>query len=48
MGFVLPFFAFIHMISYDITGGAVLPWHVLFFNGIAMFWYQTCDAIDGK
>ena len=36
------------MLQYDITGQAVLPWHVWLINGLAIFWYQTCDAIDGK
>ena len=48
MGLVAPFLATLNMLQYDITGEAALPWHVWFINGLAIFWYQTCDAIDGK
>ena len=44
----LPIVSFIHLVYYDTTCSKVVPAGVLVVNGLAVFWYQTLDAIDGK
>lgn len=47
-GFIFPFITGLYQLNYDLTFTKPVPQEFFFLLCFSFFWFQTCDAVDGK